>query len=129
MGRVAFFGVVALVAVVLSSGCMFGGVYSKQDYGPQVMMPPSDASVAELIKRYGAPDEQIDSGDAKVFVYRKLEGMQVLGVFGTVKKTDLIFVARGGKIVDNATVPRGEALTILGIFAAPVYGPGVVNQE
>ena len=129
MGKVAFFGVVALVALVLSAGCTFGGVYSKQDYGPQVMMPPSDASVAELIKRYGAPDEKIDAGDTTIFVYRKLEGMQVLGIFGQIKKTDMVFVARGGKIVDNATVPKGEALTILGIFAAPIYGPGVVNQE
>lgn len=128
MVRAAVIGGV-LLALLFSAGCVFG-VYSKQDYGPPPMaMIAEEASVADLMMKFGAPDEQIVSGDTTVFVYRKLEGMHVLGVFGEVRKSDILFVVRGGKIVEWAQVPKGQAVVILGNLTAPVIGPGVLKEE
>jgi hypothetical protein len=129
MIRGAFLGAV-LAAVVLSAGCFFGGVYSKQDYGPPaVYQVGQDVSVEDLITTFGAPDEQIATGDTKIFIYRRIEGMQILGVYGEVKKSDLVCIARGDRIVRSVQVPKGQALTILGVLPAPVLGPGVLKEE
>jgi hypothetical protein len=130
MGRWAISGAVFAAILISSAGCFFAGVYSKQDYGP----PPAyqigqDISVEDLIKTFGAPDEQVQSGDAKIFIYRRIEGMQVLGVYSEVKKSDLVCIARGDRIIRTVQVPKGESLTILGVLSAPVLGPGVVKEE
>lgn len=128
MGRAAFFCAV-LAALIFSAGCVFG-VYSRQEYGPpHLVIDPKDRPVTDIVMMYGAPDEQMVLGNTRILIYRRLQGMHIMGVFGEMRKTDLVFVARDDKIVDWTEVPKGRALTILGNLAAPVIGPGVLNTE
>ena len=121
---------VALVAVIAVGGCVFG-VYSKQDFGPGVPLGVSSgSSLAEVITVMGAPDKIYTVGKTSVLVYSQLEGMQVLGVFGSVRKKDMVVILEDGKVTrPPVMVGKGEALTILGFLNAPVMGPTLLKEE
>jgi hypothetical protein len=69
-------------------------------------------------------------GDTTLLVYTQYEGMQVLGLYGNVKKKDMVIVMKGGKVTQAPVmVAKGEAMTILGFLPTPVMGPALNKQE
>ena len=129
-GKLGLFAVLGL-ALVLGSGCILGGLYSKQDYGPgsAVMGVTQNQSLADVIKAIGAPDKVFEAGNTKILVYTQYEGMQVMGLFGNVKKNEVVVLIQGDKVVQAPVlVAKGEALTVLGIIPAPVMGP-TLNKD
>ena len=127
--RLAFF--IMLAAVALSgSGCVIG-VYSKQHYGPgnAVKGIAEDQSLAEVVRTIGAPDKVYDLGETKLLVYNQYDGKQILGVYGEVKKSDMVILLENGRVAHPPImVAKGEAMTILGVLSTPVLGP-ILNKE
>jgi hypothetical protein len=128
--RLACLIVLALVAAVCG-GCVVG-VYSKQDYGPgtAIVGVTVDQTLEEVVKAIGAPDKVLEIGDTTLLVYTQYEGMQVLGLYGSVKKKDMVIVMKGGTVVSAPVmVAKGEAMTVLGFIPTPVMGPALNKQE
>ena len=114
---------VSLVLFTLPIGC--AGVYSKQDYGPNLMQQTSafavGSSITQAIASVGAPDSVYPADKQVLYVFKRVEGMQVLSVFGQVKKTDLVVITEDGLIKDVKAVPKGEGLAIISGWLAPVF--------
>ena len=119
------------LVLLAGSGCIFG-VYSKQDYGPggAVLGVSQNQSLSDVVRIIGAPDKLYQVGDTQVLVYTKYEGTHILGLFSTVKKSDLVVLLKDGKVLQPPVlVPKGEALTILGVISAPIMGPAIEKEE
>lgn len=126
-------GLLAVLAPVLllGSGCVFG-VYSQQDYGPgtAVMGVSENQSLVEVVRSIGAPDKVYEMGDTQMLVYYQYEGTHILGVYANIRKSDIVILLRGGKVVEAPVmVSKGEAITILGIFPAPIMGPSIIKED
>jgi len=110
------------IALVVSAGCV--GVYSRQDYGPNLMQQSAAFTIGSPITNafssVGAPDATFDAGKQTVYVFKRIEGFQILSVFGQVKKTDLMVVTEEGLIKEVRSVPKGEGLSILAPVLTPV---------
>jgi hypothetical protein len=123
MSRIVLLLAVTVALLTLSIGC--AGVYSKQEYGPNLMQQTSAFSVGspitQAIASVGAPDSVYPADKQVLYVFKRLEGMQVLSVFGQVKKTDLVVITEDGLIKDVKAVPKGEGLAIISGFMAPVF--------
>jgi hypothetical protein len=131
MGRKLAFSALFALVLVLGSGCVVG-VYSKQDYGPgtAIVGVSPNQTVEEVVRAVGAPDKVLVVGDTTLLVYTQYEGMQVLGLYGNVKKKDMVIVMKGGKVTQAPVmVAKGEAMTILGFLPTPVMGPALNKQE
>jgi hypothetical protein len=129
-GRLGFLGVLALL-LLAGSGCVIG-VYSRQEYGPGpgAMMVAEGQTLADVIQVAGAPDKVYESGETKILVYTKYEGTQYIGAYATIKKNDIVIVLKGDKVSQPPIlVSKGEATTILGFLATPVFGPAVTKEE
>lgn len=127
------FGVLAILGLIaaLGSGCVFG-VYSKQDYGPgaSIMGITQNQTLADVLRTVGAPDEVHEIAGTTVLVYTQYEGMQVMGIYSNVKKSDLVIVIEGGKVAQAPImVAKGEAMTILGVIPTPVMGPSISKED
>ncbi|MBN1420822.1 MAG: hypothetical protein JXP34_18775 [Planctomycetes bacterium] len=120
MSRILLVAAVASVLLV-SAGCV--GVYSRQDYGPNLMQQSAaftiGSPIASAFSTVGAPDATFQSGKQTVYVFKRIEGFQVLSLFGQVKKTELMVITEEGLIKEVKSVPKGEGLVIL----APVLTP------
>ena len=127
--RLSFLAV-AMVVMIAAGGCVFG-VYSKQDFGPGVPLGINNgSSLADVIKVMGAPDKVYSVDKTSILVYVQLEGMQVLGVYGNVKKKDVVVIIENGKVTQPPImVNKGEALTILGFLNAPIMGPTMIKEQ
>ena len=114
---------VSLVLFTLPISC--AGVYSKQEYGPNLMQQTSafavGSSVTQSIANVGAPDHIFPADKQVLYVFKRLEGMQVLSVFGQVKKTDLVVITEDGIIKEVKAIPKGEGLAILSGWLAPAF--------
>ncbi len=120
MRRLSFLLVSALM-VGLCSGC---AVYSTQKFGPQAL---TGTTLNEVIQRNGAPDIIGGNDELIVLGYTRIEGMEVLGLFGTVKKsTTAVVCDKTGKVISTGTSVPGKAMTIMGAFTSPV---GVIEDK
>ena len=101
---------------VMVTGC---AVYSKQEYGPQNLGGVN--TLAECLRKAGGPDVVSTSGTETTYIYRTVEGFQILGLFGKVTKKDrvIVFDATGKQIKDEL-VNKGEGLFVIGAMS-PVY--------
>lgn len=105
--------VVALVIPVV--GCV---VYSDQKYGPQNF--GSAKTMEEALTRAGGPKQVHKVGNTTICVYDYIEGVNILGVYGNVKKKDrvLVFDDRGA-LTGDYVVDKGQGMFVLG-FMSPV---------
>jgi hypothetical protein len=130
VGRLCFLGVL-LCLLIAGSGCVIG-VYSRQKYGPG---PGTTAimegqTLAEVIQAAGAPDKVYESGETKILVYVKYQGVQYLGAYGNVKKDDVVILLKDDRVSGPPIiVSKGEAMTILGILPTPIMGPAITKDE
>lgn len=111
------------VLVIGLSGCL-AGVYSKQQYGPNAFQSniPSGRPIAEVLKQLGAPHSVHSTAKGEdVYVYKSMEGEQILWVFAKVQKRSVVILVQDGKVVDSTVVPVGEGMTVLGPFMAPIF--------
>lgn len=123
-------GVMALL-LLAGSGCVIG-VYSRQEYGPGpgAMMVAEGQTLAEVIAVAGAPDKVYESGDVRILVYARYEGTQYVGAYASVKKDDVVIVFKDDRVSQPPIlVSKGQATTILGFLATPVFGPAVTKEE
>jgi hypothetical protein len=130
MARLSILGVLGLL-LITGSGCIFG-VYSKQDFGPggSVVGIEKGQKLVDVVAAIGAPDKIYSVGDTKLLVYTRYEGMQVLGVYANVKKSDVIVILERGIVAHPPLmVAKGEAMTILGIISTPVMGPMIEKKD
>jgi hypothetical protein len=110
--HVALVGLVAFVAAT-TAGC---AVYSQQDYGPQNLLRVD--TLAGCIAKAGAPDVMQKSGTDTIVVYRSHSAIQVLGIYGSVKKKDRVIVfGEDGKFKSEELINRGEGIAILGAMS------------
>ena len=120
MRRLSFLLVSALT-VGLCSGC---AVYSTQKFGPQFL---TGTTLNEVIQENVAPDIIGGNDELIVLGYTRIEGMQVLGLFGTVKKSNTAVVCdKTGNVISTGTSHHGRAMTIMGAFTSPV---GVIEDK
>ncbi len=114
---------VGVVLFTLPVGCV--GVYSKQDYGPNLMQQTSaftvGSPITQAISNVGAPDATFAADKQVLYVFKRIEGLQVLSVFGQVKKTDLVVITEDGIIKEVKAVPKGEGLAIIAGIMAPAF--------
>jgi len=117
--------------LLAGSGCVIG-VYSRQEYGPGpgAMMVAEGQTLAEVITVAGAPDKVYESGDVRILVYARYEGTQYVGAYASVKKDDVVIVFKDDRVSQPPIlVSKGQATTILGFLATPVFGPAVTKEE
>ncbi len=125
-------GILVVMSLVLltAAGCIFG-VYSKQEFGPGAQMGlGKDASLADVMRLMGAPDEVYSVGKTSIMVYKQYEAMQIMGLYSTVKKKDIVIMLEGGKMSQPPMmVNKGEALTVLGFLNSPIMGPFIQKDD
>jgi len=130
VSRLGILGVLGLLLLV-GSGCVFG-MYSKQDYGPggSVIGIEKGQKLVDVVTAIGAPDKIYSVDNTKLLVYTRYEGMQVLGVYSNVKKSDIVVILEGGIVAyPPLMVAKGEAMTILGVIPTPVMGPAIEKKD
>ena len=112
--RVSLLGAVALCLML--GGCT---VYGQQKYGPQNL--GGIKTLQECMQKAGGPDIMHQVGENTVCVYKSVEGMQVLGVYGTVERKDrvLVFDGKGNLISDDLTA-KGQGMFVLG-WMSPMF--------
>lgn len=102
----------AIVGVGLA-GC--GTIFSQQYYGsPAVQLLPADATKAEVLANYGAPNSVYKADNGEAFFYKYAKGRNVLGIYSQVSRTDTVVVFDGqGNVVYTGQIPVGEGFTII----------------
>ena len=114
----------ALAALsLLCGGC---AVYSVQRFGPEPQsitdLKDAGAFLKDVIEQHGAPDVIGGTDDLIVVGYTRTEGVHVLGLFGSAKRTTTgVLCDRTGRIIAAGTSEPGKALTILGYSTTPVH--------
>jgi hypothetical protein len=134
--RIHILALMALAAFVISTqtGCVFGLV-SKQRYGPKSTSLKSNISRGKLLQEYGGPDKVIkgDTIEGKVrediYIYRRISGIQVLGLICYTSNWDLIAVVQGDNVIETYSAQKGRGWTILGFITLPIPPPILVKME
>ncbi|MHC4662484.1 MAG: hypothetical protein ACYS8W_12410 [Planctomycetota bacterium] len=124
----------ALFIVATQSGCIFG-LASAQRYGPAEKKLPSDITRSKLLQEYGGPDKVIkgeESNDKQredIYIYRRISGIQILGLLCYTSNWDLIAVVQGENVVESYSAQKGRGWTILGFITTPIPPPILIKQE
>ncbi|MCB2155049.1 hypothetical protein KQI84_09190 [bacterium] len=101
------------LTVGLTTGC--GVIYSTQKYGsPQSQRVSKDATKAEVFANLGVPNSIYKGANGEVFCYKYQDGVNILGLYAKVSRTDTIIVMDEDGIVQFVgDVPMGQGMTIL----------------
>ncbi len=104
----------AAALLVATTGC--GTIYSKQNYGsPTTQVVTAGARKADIFANMGQPNATYKGAGQEVFVYRRVKGCNILGLFSKIDRTDyvVIYDEAEQKVVYAADVPVGKGMTIL----------------
>ena len=119
-GRVCAMALIAILVLGLAGCC----VYSQQKYGAvgNVMVSPGRTTIEEVVKQVGAPSFVDKTGGKNLYCFSGIDSFQILGVYASVKKIDLVVIAdNNGLITSSQTVNSGEGMSILGGFMLPTF--------
>ncbi|TET34179.1 MAG: hypothetical protein E3J72_15140 [Planctomycetota bacterium] len=134
-GKIPYAALLFLAALIISTqtGCVFGLV-SKQRYGPNSTNLKSNISRSKLLQEYGGPDkvikgEEHDGKREDIYIYRRISGIQILGLICYTSNWDLIAVVQGERVTASYSAQKGRGWTILGFITLPIPPPILVKME
>jgi len=106
------------VSSLTLTGC--GVIYSDQNYGsPHYHIITEDSTKSEVLANYGLPNAVYrsdfrDGETREAFVYKKLEGINVLGIYSKIEREDTVVIFdTEDTVIYVGTVNQGKGQTIL----------------
>jgi len=101
-----------LPLAVASTGC--GVIWSHQNFGaPAQQRVNQNMNKAEVFANMGQPSTIYRADSGEVLVYPHIEGRNVLGLYGQIKRTDTVVVLDGqGRVVAVEDVRMGDGWSI-----------------
>jgi hypothetical protein len=104
-----------LAAALLAGTTGCGVLYSKQTYGsPATQRISVGASRADVFANMGAPNSIYSNETGEVFVYKLAKGVNVLGLYSSINRTDTVVVMDpNGVVIYAGDVPVGKGWTLI----------------
>lgn len=103
-----------LVAVTVTTGC--GVIYSRQYYGSPGIQTVSagESTLMDVIANLGQPNAIFETGENQILVYKYAEGLNVLGLYSSIKREDtVVIVDSAGQVQWVARVEHGMGETFI----------------
>ena len=72
----------------------------------------------------GADGAAYDVGEEQIYIFKNRKGRDILGVYSDIQMKDVVVIARAGIVREVIEAKKGEGMTIIGAYMAPIFAVG-----